>query len=370
MNEDGTLTFSEADLLQHASDADGDDLTVMVDNYYGNDGIFTHNDDGTFTFAPNENFNGDLSINYAVTDGEAISEAQINITVEEVNDPPVVGSTAYSVNEDGEITISQEQLLANATDIEGDDLTASNLTVSGNANVVGNDDGSFTIVPDADFNGDIDISFDVTDGTDTVQATADLTVNPVNDLPQPQDQSFTIQEDGYLTFTDSDLLENAVDIDGDDLTVEDVTYTGTDGILTDNGDGTYSFAPNENFNGDVNFSFDVSDGTETVSANVAVEVTSVDDAPTVEATLLTPSTKMVKSRLAKNSFFRMRVISKAMNSQRPTLALMVMLQSQPMMMAHLLSRLMRIGMVISTSALILLMATTLFNPLQTLRSTQ
>ncbi|MCW1890726.1 cadherin-like domain-containing protein [Vibrio chagasii] len=27
--------------------------------------------------------------------------------------------------------------------------------------------------------------------------------------------------------------------------------------LTDNGDGTYSFAPNENFNGDVNFTFDV-----------------------------------------------------------------------------------------------------------------
>ncbi len=28
--------------------------------------------------------------------------------------------------------------------------------------------------------------------------------------------------------------------------------------------------PNENFNGDVNFSFDVSDGTDTVSANIDV----------------------------------------------------------------------------------------------------
>ncbi|MCW0470113.1 cadherin-like domain-containing protein [Vibrio chagasii] len=33
-------------------------------------------------------------------------------------------------------------------------------------------------------------------------------------------------------------------------------------MLTDNGDGSYGFAPNENFNGDVNFSFDVSDGTK------------------------------------------------------------------------------------------------------------
>ncbi|MCV5217124.1 cadherin-like domain-containing protein, partial [Escherichia coli] len=76
-----------------------------------------------------------------------------------------------------------------ASDVDGDDLTASNLTVDGNATVVANDDGSFTITPDADFNGDIDLSFDITDGDATIQATADLTVNPVNDLPtvgQPQ----------------------------------------------------------------------------------------------------------------------------------------------------------------------------------------
>ncbi|NMU72193.1 tandem-95 repeat protein, partial [Vibrio parahaemolyticus] len=115
-------------------------------------------------------------------------------------------------------------------------------------------------------NGDIDIQFNITDGTDTIQATADLTVNPVNDLPQPEDQAFTIGEDGVLTFIDQDLLDGATDIDGDDLSVEGVTYTGVDGVLTDNGDGTYSFAPNENFNGDVNFTFDVSDGTDTVTA--------------------------------------------------------------------------------------------------------
>ncbi|MGL6316981.1 tandem-95 repeat protein, partial [Vibrio sp. WXL103] len=98
-----------------------------------------------------------------------------------------------------------------------------------------------------------DISFDVSDGENIVASGADLTVNPVNDLPQPEDQAFTMEEDGTLTFTDEDLLTGATDIDGDDLSVEGVNYSGTDGILTDNGDGTYSFAPNENFNGDVEF---------------------------------------------------------------------------------------------------------------------
>ncbi|WP_459671136.1 cadherin-like domain-containing protein, partial [Vibrio owensii] len=69
------------------------------------------------------------------------------------------------------------------------------------------------------------------------------------------------------------------DVEGDNLTVEGVTYTGADGVLTDNGDGTYSFAPNENFNGDVNFTFDVSDGTDTTSANIDVSVTPENDPP-------------------------------------------------------------------------------------------
>ncbi|MDF5425486.1 tandem-95 repeat protein, partial [Vibrio parahaemolyticus] len=166
-------------------------------------------------------------------------------------------------------------------------LTASNLVVDGDATVTANDDGSFTITPDANFNGDIDITFDINDGSDTIVATADLTVNPVNDLPQPEDQAFTIGEDGVLTFTDADLLTGATDIEGDDLSVEGVTYTGADGVLTDNGDGTYSFAPNENFNGDVNFTFDVSDGTDTVTANIDVSVTPENDPPVAGSTSYT-----------------------------------------------------------------------------------
>ncbi|MCZ8489560.1 cadherin-like domain-containing protein [Vibrio lentus] len=58
----------------------------------------------------------------------------------------------------GSITLSQEQLLAPTADADGDDLTAANLTVGGDATVTANDDGSFTITPDANFNGDIDLS--------------------------------------------------------------------------------------------------------------------------------------------------------------------------------------------------------------------
>ncbi|EKO3801171.1 tandem-95 repeat protein [Vibrio harveyi] len=287
VEEDGTLIFTDADLLTSATDIEGDNLTVEGVSYDGGDGILTDNGNGTYTFAPNENFNGDVNFSFDVSDGTDTVSANIDVSVTPVDDAPVSGNLAYSVDEDGSIRLSQEQLLSQASDVEGDALTASNLSVDGNATVTQNDDGSFTITPDADFNGDIDISFDISDGTNTVQATADLTVNPINDLPVPQDQQFSVEEDGTLQFTDADLLAGATDIEGDDLSVTGISYEGIDGVLTDNGDGTYSFAPNENFNGDVNFSFDVSDGTDTVSANVDVSVTPVNDPPVAGSTSYT-----------------------------------------------------------------------------------
>ncbi|EKY4878806.1 tandem-95 repeat protein, partial [Vibrio alginolyticus] len=244
IDEDEVITISAEQLLANSSDIEGE---VALDSvgYSGSEGIFTDNGDGTFSFAPNQNFNGEVNLDVVVVDEDgATASTMANIDVLPINDAPVSGDLAYSVDEDNSITLSQEQLLAQASDVEGDALTASNLVVDGDATVTANDDGSFTITPDANFNGDIDITFDINDGSDTIVATADLTVNPVNDLPQPEDQAFTIGEDGVLTFTDQDLLDGATDIDGDDLSVEGVTYTGADGVLTDNGDGTYSFAPN------------------------------------------------------------------------------------------------------------------------------
>ncbi|MBS9812028.1 tandem-95 repeat protein, partial [Vibrio alginolyticus] len=282
VNEDEVITISSEQLLANASDVEGE---VAIDSvsYSGSDGIFTDNGDGTFSFAPNANFDGDVSLDVVVVDEDGATAAtNANIDVLPINDAPVSGNLAYSVDEDNSITLSQEQLLAQASDVEGDALTASNLVVDGDATVTANDDGSFTITPDANFNGDIDITFDINDGTDTIVATADLTVNPVNDLPQPEDQAFTIGEDGVLLFTDEDLLDGATDIDGDDLSVESVSYTGADGVLTDNGDGTYSFAPNENFNGDIDITFDINDGSDTIVATADLTVNPVNDLPQPE----------------------------------------------------------------------------------------
>ncbi|WP_156493254.1 tandem-95 repeat protein, partial [Oleiphilus sp. HI0125] len=274
MNEDGTITLTPAQLLANSSDVEGD-VSLQGVSYSGSDGTLSANDDGSFSFIPNENFNGDIVLDVVVLDSEGASDtAQANIVVVPVNDPPVSGDLAYAIDEDGSITLSQEQLLAQASDVEGDTLTALNLqTANPELTITDNGDGTFTLTPAANFNGDLDISFDVFDGEATVAANIDLTVNPVNDLPVAQDQNFQMNEDGTITLTDGDLLTGASDVDGDTLSISDVAYTGTDGIFTDNGDDTYTFAPNENFNGNVTVDFTVSDGqggTDTAQANIVV----------------------------------------------------------------------------------------------------
>ncbi|WP_126464967.1 cadherin-like domain-containing protein, partial [Candidatus Terasakiella magnetica] len=276
VNEDGTILITEAQLLANASDADGDTLSVL--NLNANGGTLTDNNDGTWTFQPAADFNGDIDLTYDVSDGTTSTPAAGTIEVGAVNDAPDAGAdTAFSMNEDGTITISKAELLANASDVDGDSLNVANLTVDGGT-LVDNGNDTWTFTPDADFNGDINLNYDITDGTASDAAAGTIDVNAVNDAPDVSGPTaFRVNEDGTLTLNESDLLANASDVDGDTLSVQNLSVSG--GSLTDNSDGTWTFEPDSGFNGNIDLSYDVSDGTTTTAATGNVSVGAVNDAP-------------------------------------------------------------------------------------------
>ncbi|MBY7698690.1 cadherin-like domain-containing protein, partial [Vibrio alginolyticus] len=49
--------------------------------------------DGKLVFTPAENFHGDAEITYTVSDGALTDQATVNVTVNAVNDTPVVESS-------------------------------------------------------------------------------------------------------------------------------------------------------------------------------------------------------------------------------------------------------------------------------------
>ncbi|MEZ5566887.1 MAG: cadherin-like domain-containing protein [Halioglobus sp.] len=68
-------------------------------------------------------------------------------------------------------------------------------------------------------------------------------------------------------------------MNGDDLKVTSVSVNEKLGSVSDNGDGTFTFKPTENFNGDdVPLSFTVSDGVAEVQSTAFVDVAAVNAA--------------------------------------------------------------------------------------------
>jgi hypothetical protein len=71
--------------------------------------------------------------------------------------------------------------------------------------------------------------------------------------------------------TTIDVLTNDTDLDGDTLTVTNVTQPAN-GSVVDNGDGTVTYTPNANFTGTDEFEYTISDGNTTDAAKVTVQV--------------------------------------------------------------------------------------------------
>ena len=82
-----------------------------------------------------------------------------------------------------------------------------------------------------------------------------MTVNAVNDGPVALDDSASVDEDSSVVV---DVLANDSDLDGDSLTV--TTASAANGSVVINTDGTVTYTPNADFNGQDTISYEISDG--------------------------------------------------------------------------------------------------------------
>ncbi|MBA5776303.1 cadherin-like domain-containing protein, partial [Stappia sp. F7233] len=135
------------------------------------------------------------TISFTVDDGgaENAASAPVSVTVgiTAVNDAPVVaGDVSLATAEDTPLIISEAELLALASDPDGDALTVQNLTAA-SGTLVNNGDGTWTFTPPAGFDGDVALTYQVSDGELVTQASANVEVVVVNNeapllsLPAP-----------------------------------------------------------------------------------------------------------------------------------------------------------------------------------------
>ena len=93
--------------------------------------------------------------------------------------------TLAAIAEDsGARVITQAELLANASDVDGPSLTATGLAIaSGSGTLVNNGNGTWTYTPALNDDASVSFSYTVTDGSLTALGSATLDITPVNDAP-------------------------------------------------------------------------------------------------------------------------------------------------------------------------------------------
>ena len=257
------------------TDIDGDVLSIealssntsLIENL-SNDSILNNSGIYTLNFDPLDNQYGVSLITVNVSDGVEIVSQQFEITVNPVNDAPVVQTiNDVSLNEDESIEIA---LIA--TDIDEDNISfviqsdVSHGSIEVNGAVV-------TYLPNSNYNGNDIFSFIASDSQlSSDEYSVNLVVNAVNDAPVLATlDNVSFNEDG----TDSVTL-SASDIDGDTLSYS--VSTGTD--ITASLDGTdLTFSAPDDFNGSENFTVSVTDGDLTDSQVLTVTIVPVNDAP-------------------------------------------------------------------------------------------
>jgi hypothetical protein len=256
-------------------------------------------DAGEVRYSPTAGYSGPDSFGYRVCDGEVptlCDTATVRVTVSPaspVNNAPTARADGYEVDEDRTLTVAAPGILGNDTDADNDPLTAERVSGPAHGTVELRPDGSFTYTPTADIDGEDSFTYRACDDADP-RACSDpvavtITVNPINDAPTADDDTYSTGEDETLTVGAAEgVLNGDNDADGDPLTVELVQGPPAGaGKLTLRPAGSFDFVPAQDFNGPVTFTYKACDNADpracSAPATVTIDVTARNDAPVARA---------------------------------------------------------------------------------------
>ena len=221
-------------------------------------GSFTQSDleNGVLEYRHGGSDSASDSFTFDLTDDSGAGPTGVTFSITIQRGTPTARNDTFSVDEDQTLSVAQADngVLANDSDPEADDLTASLRQTPADGALSFDADGTFEYTPDADFDGTDTFVYAAEDPNgNRDEATVVIEVAPINDPPRvATNNGITVDESGTETISTSEL--SAADVDDG---ASSLTFTVTDGPsqgqIEVNGNETGSFTQQNLNNGEVRY---------------------------------------------------------------------------------------------------------------------
>ncbi len=249
------IVASNIGVLANDSDPDGDSVTASLAQGAAH-GVVTVQADGSFTYTAAAGYNGPDSFLYRVSDGQTNSIGRVKLG----NTAPIARDDLnYAMPGNGVLTVTASTgVLVNDSDADGDVISASLVTAPAHGTVTFNSDGSFSYVRATNFSGADFFAYRASDG---------IANSSVARVKIGNTQPTGVNDGPYTAFLNQTLIVSAAqgvlandqDAEGDKLTAHLLTGP-TNGAMTLNSDGSFTYIPNGGYSGNDAFTYSANDG--------------------------------------------------------------------------------------------------------------
>ena len=288
ITNNGVLVVLSPGLLINDSDIDLDNLTVDTTPVSEpTRGQLTLFDNGGFEYQGEQDMQGEDSFQYRVVDAQG-TQAIANVTIvsSNTNVAPVTKNDSYSLSEDETLVVTAANgVLSNDTDQNNDSFSVDEtfIVAPTHGQLLLAIDGSFSYVPDANFNGIDQFQYQAIDALGaTSTATVTLIINSAPDNPVAQNDAYQFSKNKlFEVTTQNGLLVNDFNIEAGDLSVNTTAINTTqNGELTLKVDGSFTYQPDLGFIGVDSFTYSISNEQGlTATAQVTLSESGVNTFP-------------------------------------------------------------------------------------------